>query len=254
MSREPVGKVLLRNVIRHTDAHNKIQEESEMWKMRGWEKQTSHDKPSSAPECMRGSMHCDRVSDYSRDQMGCREREGRYWTRKLYEFEAGDPDRWGHSGFKELYPEEFESAGGTKKNGHKMKKSKSSKETDICKRSKKSSRKKKKKKKKEERKRAEGSSSDSGSEESNTTRCKPGRKRTKSKHKNKKAERDRGREKDSSSEESDDEGERERRTHCHKKRKQDSHKGSGSGLDSHKKRRKNWKAQHEVNSDDSSGD
>ncbi|XP_033852287.3 uncharacterized protein NKAPD1-like isoform X3 [Acipenser ruthenus] len=40
MSRVPVGKVLLRNVIRHTDAHNKIQEESEMWKMREMEKQT----------------------------------------------------------------------------------------------------------------------------------------------------------------------------------------------------------------------
>ncbi|KAL7981614.1 hypothetical protein Chor_005702 [Crotalus horridus] len=40
MSRVPLGKVLLRNVIRHTDAHNKIQEESEMWKIREMEKQS----------------------------------------------------------------------------------------------------------------------------------------------------------------------------------------------------------------------
>lgn len=39
MSRVPLGKVLLRNVIRHTDAHNKIQEESDMWKIRELEKQ-----------------------------------------------------------------------------------------------------------------------------------------------------------------------------------------------------------------------
>jgi len=34
-----LGKVLLRNVIRNTDAHNKIQEESDMWKIRELEKQ-----------------------------------------------------------------------------------------------------------------------------------------------------------------------------------------------------------------------
>lgn len=46
-------------------------------------------------------MHCDRVSDESRDQRRSRERasehddrEARYWTRKLYEFEANDPDRY----------------------------------------------------------------------------------------------------------------------------------------------------------------
>ncbi|XP_071768974.1 uncharacterized protein NKAPD1 [Centroberyx gerrardi] len=271
MSRVPMGKVLLWNVIRHTDAHNKIQEESEMWKMRDWEKQTSHHKNVSATDCMRGSMHCDRVSDSPRDQSRSRERasghddrETRYWTRKMCEFEANDPDRWGHSGFKELYPEEFESdceeASGTKKKGrHKMKKSKSSTETAISKRSKKSSRKKKKKKKKkdeeEKRKRAQCSSSDSSSDESNAARCKQGRKRPKSKHKNKKTGRNRGRGEDSSSEESDDEGERERRTHSRRKRKQDTHKGSDSGLDSQKKRRrKNWKGANEENSDDSSGD
>lgn len=51
-------------------------------------------------------MHCDRYLDDSegsmrerlgdrRDEMSERdEREARYWTRKLYEFESNDPDRY----------------------------------------------------------------------------------------------------------------------------------------------------------------
>ena len=30
------------------------------------------------------------------------------WNKKLYDYESNIPDRWGHSGYKELYPEEFE--------------------------------------------------------------------------------------------------------------------------------------------------
>lgn len=44
-------------------------------------------------------MHCDRVSDPPRDLSQSRasehdDRDARYWTRKLYEFEAKDPDRY----------------------------------------------------------------------------------------------------------------------------------------------------------------
>lgn len=47
----------------------------------------------------RRRMHCDRVSDPPRDLSQSRasehdDREARYWTRKLYEFEAKDPDRY----------------------------------------------------------------------------------------------------------------------------------------------------------------
>ncbi|XP_067363643.1 NKAP domain containing 1 [Channa argus] len=213
MSKQPIGKTLLRNVIRHTDAHNKIQEEMEMWKMRDWEIQTSHNKQILDTECVRGRMHCDRVPDQSRGLSRSRERDSEqdnreawYWTRKLYEFEAGDPDRWGHSGFRELYPEEFESDSkknsSTKKIGrYKMKKSKSDTEATLSKHSKKSSRKKKKKKKKkdeEKRKKAKCSSSDDSSDDSSPTKDKQRRKRTKSRHKNKKSERSRGRAEDSS--------------------------------------------------------
>ncbi|XP_028275519.1 uncharacterized protein NKAPD1 [Parambassis ranga] len=256
MAKQPLGKTLLRNVIRHTNVHNKIQEEIEMWKLRDLEIQTSQ----SDSEFVRGRMHCNRVSNSPRDWSRSRDqvsehddREARYWTRKLYDFEAKDPDRWGHSGFKELYPEEFESEGEKtntmKKTGrHKMKKSKSDTEACLSKRSKKSSRKKKKKKKKKsdegKHKRVVCSSSDSSSDDSSD---KQRRKSTKSRHKNKKSAKTRGRDEDSSSGDSN-----ERRTH--KKRKQDSHKDSDSGPDSKKKRRKNWKAACEESSDDSSAD
>lgn len=259
MSKQSLGKTLLKNVIRHTDSHNKIQEEKEMWKMRGWEVKMSHHKHLSDTQSVRGRMHCDRVPDQPRGLSQSRERvsehddrEARYWTRKLYEFESNDPDRWGHSGFKELYPEEFKSDG-EKSSASKKKKKKSKSDTDASlSKHKKSSRKKKKKKKKKEeeekRKRAECSSSsdDSSAEEQK-------RKRTKSRHKNKKSAKSRARDEDSSSEDSNDKEERERRTHSRKRRKQDSHKNSDSGPDS-KKKRKNWKAAGEESSNDTSGD
>ncbi|XP_035597973.1 NKAP domain containing 1 [Oncorhynchus keta] len=249
MSRVPMGKVLLRNVIRHTDAHNKIQEESEMWKLRWMEKgpSTSHRPmpPSSNPS--RSHMHCDRVEDGSVDRLGDRlrrrehssgqdEREARYWTKELYDFEANDPDRWGHSGFKELYPEEFKSDWerdrGDDQNGHcRKKKTKSRLKTAKSKHLKKSSKKKKKKKKKKEESRTGESDGESSSDS-----VKQKRKSNKSKHKRKKSER----EEESSSEE------RGRRS----KRQMDSHRDSGP--ESHKKR-KNWKAgadKSEVSSED----
>ncbi|CDQ76931.1 unnamed protein product [Oncorhynchus mykiss] len=241
MSRVPMGKVLLRNVIRHTDAHNKIQEESEMWKLRWMEKgpSTSHRPmpPSSNPS--RSHMHCDRVEDGSVDRLGDRlrrrerssgqdEREARYWTKELYDFEANDPDRWGHSGFKELYPEEFKSDWerdrGDDQNGHCRKK-----KTAKSKHLKKSSKKKKKKKKKKEENRTGESDGESSSDS-----VKQKRKSNKSKHKRKKSER----EEESSSEE------RGRR----RKRHMDSHRDSGP--ESHKKR-KNWKAGADKSEDSS---
>uniref|UniRef100_A0A3Q0REV3 NKAP domain containing 1 n=1 Tax=Amphilophus citrinellus TaxID=61819 RepID=A0A3Q0REV3_AMPCI len=254
MSKQSMGKTLLRNVIRHTDAHNKV-------------------RLGSISVCkikvefimyIKGHMHCDRVSDQRRDFSRSRERasehddrETRYWTRKLYEFEANDPDRWGHSGFKELYPEEFESDGSaTKKiNCHKMKKSKSDTEACLSKRSKKSARKKKKKKKNKgedrKRKKVDSSSSDCSSDDSGATKDKQRRKRTKSRHKNKKASKSRGKDEDSSTEDSNDEIKRERLSHSRKRRKHDLHKDSDSGANSKKKKRKNWKAVGEESSDSS---
>ncbi|XP_014890613.1 uncharacterized protein NKAPD1 isoform X1 [Poecilia latipinna] len=258
MAKQPLGKTLLRNVIRHTDAHNKIQEEMEMWKMRDWEIQASDHKHLPNADIMRGGMHCDRVSDHPRNMSAGRERasehddrEARYWTRRLYEFEAGDPDRWGHSGFKELYPEEFDTDSDKsvtiKNRRHKMKKSKSDTEACLSKRSKKSSRRKKKKKKK-----ADSSSDNSDTDDRSDTKDKQRKKkRGKGRHKNKKSVKTQRRDEDSSSEESNSGGKKERQTNSRKKRKRDSLKDSDSELDSKKKRRKNWKEAGEENSNDS---
>ena len=40
-------------------------------------------------------MHCDRVSDCPKSRPSEHDdRAARYWSRKLYEFEANDPDRY----------------------------------------------------------------------------------------------------------------------------------------------------------------
>ncbi|XP_064840991.1 uncharacterized protein NKAPD1-like [Oncorhynchus masou masou] len=200
MSRVPMGKVLLRNVIRHTDAHNKIQEESEMWKLRGMEKGpfTSHRWMPQALNTSRSHMHCDRLEDGSVDRLGDRlrgrehgssqdKRKARDWTKKLYDFEANDSDRWGHSGFKELYPEEFKSDWdrdrGDDQNGL-WRKKKSRLKTDKSKHLKKSS-----KKKKEETRRIGESHGESSSDQSDSIKREQKRKSSKSKHKRKEGER-----------------------------------------------------------------
>ncbi|XP_004709024.1 uncharacterized protein NKAPD1 isoform X2 [Echinops telfairi] len=122
MSRVPLGKVLLRNVIRHTDAHNKIQEESDMWKIRELEKQMEDAYrgtkrkmlPSSSSRMRSDGFDEESQRDYWRPRhevSGTLEDDflkAKSWNRKLYDYEANMPDRWGHSGYKELYPEEFE--------------------------------------------------------------------------------------------------------------------------------------------------
>ncbi|XP_037697359.1 uncharacterized protein NKAPD1 isoform X2 [Choloepus didactylus] len=121
MSRVPLGKVLLRNVIRHTDAHNKIQEESDMWKIRELEKQmedayhgTKRKMLPSSSRMRSDGFDEESQRDYWRPKheiSGTLEDDflkAKSWNKKLYDYEANMPDRWGHSGYKELYPEEFE--------------------------------------------------------------------------------------------------------------------------------------------------
>ncbi|KAI5943341.1 hypothetical protein MM560_G66n321 [Manis javanica] len=157
------------------DAHNKIQEESDMWKIRELERQMEDAyrgtkrkmSPSSSSRMRSDGFDEESQRDYWRPKneiSGALEDDflkAKSWNKKLYDYEANMPDRWGHSGYKELYPEEFETdsdqqdiTNGKKKSpqikpssheSHKHKKSKKSHK----KKQKKKSRKKQKKSKKE---------------------------------------------------------------------------------------------------------
>ncbi|KAF6333722.1 NKAP domain containing 1 [Rhinolophus ferrumequinum] len=107
MSRVPLGKVLLRNVIRHTDAHNKIQEESDMWKIRELEKQMEDAYrgtkrkmlPSSSSRMRSDGFDEETQRDYWRPKSeisGALEDnflKAKSWNKKLYDYEADMPDR-----------------------------------------------------------------------------------------------------------------------------------------------------------------
>uniref|UniRef100_H9GMA4 NKAP domain containing 1 n=1 Tax=Anolis carolinensis TaxID=28377 RepID=H9GMA4_ANOCA len=122
MSHVPLGKVLLRNVIRHTGAHNKIQEESEMWKIREMEKQSKDIYWGKQPRMLsKSSSNRMRSDGFDEEQGNCKARSlasmsaveedlrhARYWNKKLYEYEANMPDRYRNLGYRELYPEEFD--------------------------------------------------------------------------------------------------------------------------------------------------
>ncbi|KAM9113988.1 uncharacterized protein NKAPD1 isoform 1-T2 [Pangshura tecta] len=293
MSRIPLGKVLLRNVIRHTDAHNKIQEESEMWKIRELEKQTQEtyrwkqgrmspttsssrmrsdgfdEKSQSADWKAKNFMH---VPDMTEDDL----LRARTWNKKLYECEANMPDRWGHSGYKELYPEEFDTdsdqqekdeqnAVNGKRKSHpgqqsvpeslKRKRRKKSQK----KKRKKRSHKKRKKRKKEKAKASSDSSQESECSEEGTSGTRKG------KHKHKKKTRKRlakepasssGQESDSSSVSSSEDSEPEEKKEKWSKKKR--RKCPVSALERHSEikekqsKRKNWKVAADEKSEDSS--
>lgn len=112
------GKDLLRNTIRSTDYHNRLLEEEEMW--RHWEMEKGltmmvaddHLKKRMRmdhyPEPSKDSSNQKSSHNYKQEARRDSQRQKHYWTRKLVEAEEKDPQRWGHSGYKELYPEEFE--------------------------------------------------------------------------------------------------------------------------------------------------
>ncbi|XP_069750989.1 uncharacterized protein NKAPD1 isoform X2 [Narcine bancroftii] len=290
MSRIPMGKVLLRNVMRHTDAHNKIQEESEMWKIREKEKQTY--KMRFLQQQRKNRMRCDGYDDEEEEQKvnaaaqtafttAQDERDSRYWTRKLYEFEASDPNRWGHSGYKELYPEEFESESDQKDsedhtaNGAETTHTKPLKSTSRKrKRSSKSSKKKRKKKsrKKVRQKKSLQSINSSSDSESSAEEGSDQRKRIKAKKKHRQKATRRQKEvplsscesssshshiSDTSSKDDSDSkawlDKRKKRRRKKRRRKFPEVKADEESINS-KKKRKNWKIAHNDTSDESGDD
>ncbi|XP_025896828.1 uncharacterized protein NKAPD1 [Nothoprocta perdicaria] len=267
-----------------------------MWKIREWEKQAEEtywrrqsrtlsdtsssrmrsdgfDEDSHRPDWRtRNSHFLDPIED---DLL-----RARSWNRKLYECEANLPDRWGHSGYKELYPEEFDTdsdqqegeeqnaVNGKKKShlgkqpareSHKRKKTKKSHK----KKQKKRSHKKRKKKKKDEARTSSDSSQESEcSEETLSTR--------KGKHKRKKKTKkvparkpasSSGQESDfshasssstSSSEDSNSEERKEKGPPKKRKKRHSSASERASEVPEKKSKRKNWKVAADEKSEESS--
>ncbi|PKK19821.1 hypothetical protein A306_00012257 [Columba livia] len=267
-----------------------------MWKIREWEKQTEEtywrrqsrmlsDTSSSrmrsdgfdedgyrADWKTRNSQFLDSVDD---DLL-----RARSWNKKLYECEANMPDRWGHSGYKELYPEEFDTdsdqqegdqqnaMNGKKKShlgkqtareSHKRKKTKKSHK----KKQKKRSHKKRKKKKKEQGRTSSDSSQETERSEEETSST------WKGKHKRKKKTKkvppreptSSGQETDfshasssttSSSEDSESEEKKDKRPPKKRKKRHNSVSERHSEVPEKKNKRKNWKVAADEKSEDSS--
>uniref|UniRef100_UPI00398EA69D uncharacterized protein NKAPD1 n=1 Tax=Pristiophorus japonicus TaxID=55135 RepID=UPI00398EA69D len=300
MAKISMGKVLLRNVIRHTDAHNKIQEESEMWKIREKEKQTNEmsfsQRKRKASESLPGNrMRCDGYDEEHEVRKANAaasvalttpqdERETRYWKKKLYEFEESDPNRWGHSGYKELYPEEFksesdwkDSSEGRTANGGRAMHLKSSKSNSRKrKRSSKSNKKKRKKrssKKLRRKKSLRSSDSSSGSDSSEEEEedsdhrkrrkaKKHHRKKTGKKQKQMSSTSCQSESLHSSDSDTSSKDESDSRNHLEKRRKKSKKKHhrkvpkveGDKEIRTSRKKRKNWKVAHNDTSDDSGED
>ncbi|KAM4827999.1 uncharacterized protein NKAPD1 isoform 1-T2 [Thomomys bottae] len=291
MSRVPLGKVLLRNVIRHTDAHNKIQEESDMWKIRELEKQMEDAYqgtkrkmlPSSSSRMRSDGFDEESQRDYWRPKnviSGTVEDDilkSKSWNKKLYDYEANMPDRWGHSGYKELYPEEFETdsdhqdiTNGKKtslqiKSTHESRKHKKSKKSHKKKQKKKSH--KKQKKSKKEATDITANSSSEFSEETgpscNKKRKQPHKRKKKSRKKSLKkpalfveAESDTSQSDDSASSSSSEESE-DKETEKTKRKKTDTDVHvpvTNSEIQERTNKRTNWKVATDERSAESSED
>lgn len=291
MSRVPLGKVLLRNVIRHTDAHNKIQEESDMWKIRELEKQMEDAYqgtkrkmlPSSSSRMRSDGFDEESQRDYWRPKneiAGALEDDflkAKSWNKKLYDYEANMPDRWGHSGYKELYPEEFETDSDqqditngkktspqVKTSTHESRKHKKSKKSHK-KKQKKRSHKKQKKSKKEATDVTAGSSSEFSEEtgaSSTRKRKQPHKRKKKSRKKSLKksalfvgAESDTSQSDDSASSSSEESEERDTEKTKRKKREKNVHiPVANNEIQQRTNKRTNWKVATDERSAESSED
>ncbi|XP_063799306.1 uncharacterized protein NKAPD1 isoform X2 [Pseudophryne corroboree] len=202
-------------------------------------------------------------------------------NKKFYECETGIPDRWGHSGYKELYPEEFDtdSAGdgkgnknksiGQEKSRHKAQKEQESRKRKRSKKTHKKKQKKRSHKKLKKRKKAQEESTESSSESdgSDDTVEKP----KKSKHKKKTRKKTRRKQPSSSGQDSDSssnersstedpitEDHKEKWTEKPSKRHHHHHRRTKSKKDSEiearKSRRTNWRVAKDESSDSSDED
>ncbi|CAE1227221.1 unnamed protein product [Acanthosepion pharaonis] len=145
------AKILLQNELRHTGTHNRMVEEAEMWRQKekkslsssskkdkdrdkDKEKDKEKEKKNSSSiffeDTRKSFLYDNRIRDDTVSYGKCRAHmddepfplsttRSTYWMRQLQKAEEKDPGRWGHSGYKELYPEEFRSdRSEDEENGH----------------------------------------------------------------------------------------------------------------------------------------
>uniref|UniRef100_A0A8C4NFX8 Uncharacterized protein n=1 Tax=Eptatretus burgeri TaxID=7764 RepID=A0A8C4NFX8_EPTBU len=132
MTRVSVDKSLLRNVLRHTGAHNKIQEEGWMWRQLITERHSEQARTKNPSYTHLRKMCCSRMRcDGYDSEDGCSglaryetegiragvsrevpvgttrvKQETDPWERRIAA--STGPERWGHSGFKEQHPKLYE--------------------------------------------------------------------------------------------------------------------------------------------------
>ncbi|XP_021571965.1 uncharacterized protein C11orf57 homolog isoform X3 [Carlito syrichta] len=270
----------------------KIQEESDMWKIRELEKQMEDAYqgtkrkmlPSSSSQMRSDGFDEESQRDYWRPKneiSGTLEDDflkAKSWNKKLYDCEANIPDRWGHSGYKELYPEEFETDSSDQQeitNGEKTspQAKSSTHESRKHKKSKKSHKKKQKKrshkKQKKSKKEATDVTADSSSEFSEEIGA-PSTKKRKQSHKHRKKSRKKSAKKsalfleaenntsqsdDSASSSTDESEERDTKKTKRKKRDKKVHiPVANNEIQKRTNKRTNWKVATDERSAESSED
>jgi hypothetical protein len=143
---------VLKNFIHHANAHNKYLEEADMWKKRKEEL----------------DVKCSNEGSLKRSRSVSRDRNKHKKDKKMIESEICNTEqigpslklfesdtKWDHSGYRELYPNDFENQVTTRKKSYRRDSSSSSSSSEISssEKVKKSSKKKKSKKKKKKKKR-----------------------------------------------------------------------------------------------------
>lgn len=197
------------------------------------------------------------------------------WNKKLYDYEADMPDRWGHSGYKELYPEEFETDSDqqditngkktspqVKSSTHESHKHKKSKKSHKKKQKKKSHKKQKKSKKEAVDIMADSSSEFSEETGASSTRKQPHKRKKKSRKKSLKksalvleAESDTSQSGDSASSSSEKSEERDTKKTKRKKRDKKVHiPVVNNEIQERTNKRTNWKVATDERSAESSED
>ncbi|XP_043220526.1 serine/arginine-rich splicing factor 4-like [Amphibalanus amphitrite] len=125
MGRKPrATRTHLRRSIQSSQFHNRRLEEDQMWASRARERERRRSPPPGTRGLRMDQRRLEsrprREADRRRPELDSAMRRARrdgqqsmYWTKKLLDFEERDPDRWGHSGFRELYMDSAPGAAST---------------------------------------------------------------------------------------------------------------------------------------------